>query len=140
MVGAALPTLESGVRPALPAVPSDCASTALISSELMCTSALGPAAGDDAGLAADCELSVEELDCDCCVACSNCAIFWSNDCACSAIAAGACGCATGAGRFNTRTIATSDATNVAMLMIRSILYFFITVLVASMLTGLRRWN
>src|SRR5271169_4127419 len=101
MVGAALPTLEFGVRPAIPpALPSDCASTALISSELMCTSALGLAVAevvaDELGLAAAPEVSVDALACDCCVACSNCAIFWSNDCACSAIAAGACGCATGA--------------------------------------------
>ena len=30
-------------------------------------------------------------------ACCSCAIFWSNDWAWAAIAAGACGCATGAG-------------------------------------------
>ena len=39
------------------------------------------------------------------------------------MAAGACGCATGAGLFKTRTMATSDATNVAMLIMRSSLNF-----------------
>ena len=62
----------------------------------------------------------------CCVACLNSAIFWSNDCACSAMAAGACVGATGAGFFNTKTMATKAATKVAMLMMRSSLSFMAT--------------
>jgi len=45
-----------------------------------------------------------------------------------AIAAGACVCATGAGFFNTRMIATSEATSVRMLIMRSSLSFFILTL------------
>ena len=39
------------------------------------------------------------------------------------MAAGACGCATGAGFFRTRKIATNDATRVAILIMRSSLNF-----------------
>src|ERR1035437_2906981 len=122
MVGAPLPTLESGERPDAPAaLPNVCASTALISSELMCTSALG--VGDAACPASGFAVSEGPLDVDCCVACSNSAIFWSYDRACSAMAAGACVCATGTGFFRTRIMATNDASNVAMLMMRSSLNF-----------------
>src|SRR5882672_5567854 len=62
--------------------------------------------------------------CDCWTACSSCAIFWSKDCALAAIAAGGCEVDTGAGFFRTKMIAISDATRVAMLMMRSIFHFF----------------
>src|SRR6266567_3684920 len=120
MVSAPLPTLESGVRAVPGALPNDCASTALISSELMCTSALGadcPASGLDSN----------PLGCDCCVACANSAIFWSNDWACSAMAAGACDCATGAGFFRSRMTATNDAPKVTILMMR-LSFNFMTIL------------
>src|SRR5580698_7848528 len=123
MVGAALPILESGLSPAVPAVPNACASTALISSELMWTSALGLGDTVEAIALGVEELSDDDVVCCCVAACSNCAIFWSKDCACSAIAAAACGCATGAGFFRTSTTATRDRSSVAMLMMRSILSF-----------------
>ncbi len=121
MVGAAPPMLESGVRLAPPAVPRDCANTALISSELMYTSAFG---GDETGPASGLAGVGNPLGADCWVAWSNCAIFCSNDWACSAMAAAGSGCATGAGFFRTRKMATSDATSVVMLMMRSSLSFF----------------
>ena len=97
MVGAPLPMLESGVSAAPPAVPKDCASTALISSELMWTSALGAAEATcpASGFASEDPFAGVV----CCVACVNSAIFWSNDWACSAMAAAACVGATGAGFF-----------------------------------------
>src|SRR3984957_9982839 len=64
----------------------------------------------------------------CWVACPNSAIFRSNDWACSAMAAGACGRATGAGFFRTRKMAMSDATRVAILIMRSSLNFFMAIL------------
>src|SRR5580658_2678117 len=60
---------------------------------------------------------------DCWVACSNSAIFWSKDWACSAMAAGVCRGATGAGFRRTSKMATNEATRVAMLMMRSSLSF-----------------
>ena len=50
------------------------------------------------------------------------------------MAAGACGCATGAGFFNTRTMATSEATRVAMLIMRSS-FNFIAILEQSAQAG-----
>src|ERR1700722_6262290 len=122
MVGAAPPRLESGESPDAPAaLPRDCASTALISSELMWTSGLGLEDADCPASVRDAEVSEDPPDVD--PEASNCAIFWSNACACSAIAAAACGFATGAGFFRTRIMATNDATSVAMLMMRSTLIF-----------------
>src|ERR1700722_6272381 len=123
MVGAAPPILESGERPDAPAaLRNDCASTALISSELMCTSGLGLEDPDCPASRREAEASEEPPDVDP-DACSYCAIFWSKACACSAIAAAGCGFATGAGFFSTRIMATNDATSVAMLMMRSSLNF-----------------
>src|ERR1700720_2952566 len=65
IAGAPLPTLESADRAAPPAFPNDCATTALISSELMCTSAFGL---DDATCPGSGLASEDPLGCDDCVA------------------------------------------------------------------------
>ncbi len=128
MTGDPAPTLESGESDANPPPPPNSfANAPLTASELLPESDLAAGAGCvatcGAATGAVCEAGVlNDPEDELC-----CSAGWalgSADCLCWATAAGAaCGAATGAGRFNTRTMATTAATSVAMLMMRSSLIF-----------------
>src|SRR5258705_1400524 len=124
ILGAPLPTLESGERFAAPAaLPKVFASMELNASELTGPGNVGfAAAAGAAGVASNLADGCGLLAWDC-VSVGDSVIFWSDECACSTITAGACGWATGAGLFRTRLIATRAATKVVMLMMRSSLSF-----------------